>query len=213
MFHGNTLDVDGNIWAEFLTARGGDLAAANFMVQLLNTRGDPRLSQYFTANTAGAYIGLDQNNALVGPGPASQINLAVRRQLTFRQPVVTWAENQLIRAEAEFALNGAAAALPFVNAVRTAVGLAALAGPVTMQDIMQEKYIAQFQNIDVWNDYKRTCYPALARYGTAAEIPGRLPYASAERNANPNIPLPSAYPAGTTGVSALRNWNDPNACP
>ena len=212
-YHGGTLDVDGNIWAEFLTARGGDLAASNFMIQLLNTRADPRLNQYFTANSNGAFIGLDQNNALVGPGPASQINLATRRQLTFRQPVLTWAENQLIRAEAEFALNGSAAALPFVNAVRTAVGLGALPGPITLQDVMQEKYIVQYQNIDVWNDFKRTCYPTLTRYGTATEIPGRLPYASGERNANPNIPLPSAYPAGTTGSSALRNWNDPAACP
>ena len=212
-FHGGTLDVDGNIWAEFLTARGGDLAAADFMIQLLNNRADPRLSQYFTANTAGAFVGVNQNNQIVGTGPASAINLAVRRQLTFRQPIVTWAENQLIRAEAEFVLNGSAAALPFVNAVRTAVGLAALPGPITLTDVMQEKYIVQFQNIDVWNDYKRTCYPTLARYGTATEIPGRLPYASGERNTNPNIPLPSAYPSGTTGVSALRNWNDPNPCP
>ena len=27
---------------------------------------------------------------------------------------------------------------------------------------MTEKYIALFQNIEVWNDYKRTCLPALA---------------------------------------------------
>ena len=212
-FHGSTLDVDGNIWAEFLTARAGDLAAANTMIQELNTRGDPRLSQYFSPNSNGAFVGVDQNNNVVGTGPASAVNLAVRRQLTFRQPILTWAENQLIQAEANFVLNGSAAALPFLNAVRTAVGLTALPGPITLQDIMTEKWIVQYQNIDVWNDYKRTCFPTLARFGTAAEIPGRLPYASAERNANPNIPLPSAYPAGTTGASALRNWNDPNPCP
>lgn len=212
-FHGATLDVDGNIWAEFLTARAGDLAAANTMIQELNSRGDPRLSQYFSANSNGAFVGVDQNNAVVGTGPASAINLAVRRQLTFRQPILTWAENQLIQAEANFVLNGSAAALPFLNAVRTAVGLAALPGPITLQDIMTEKWIVQFQNIDVWNDYKRTCIPTLTRFSGAAEIPGRLPYASAERNANPNVPLPSAYPTGTTGASALRNWNDPNPCP
>jgi SusD/RagB-like outer membrane lipoprotein len=211
-FHGSTLDVDGNIWAEFLTARAGDIAAANTMVAALNSRSDPRLAAYYSPNSNGAFVGVDQNNVVVGTGPASAVNLPVRRALTFRQPILTWTENQLIRAEAEFALNGSAAALPFLNAVRTSVGLAALPGPITMTDIMTEKWIAQYQNIDVWNDYKRTCIPTLARYGTAAEIPGRLPYASAERNANPNIPLPSAYPAGTTGASALRNWNDPNPC-
>jgi hypothetical protein len=211
-YHGSTLDVDGNIWAEFLTARGGDIAAANTMVQALQSRGDPRLAAYFSPNPAGNFVGVDQNNVIVGTGPASAINLPVRRLLNFRQPLVTWAENQLIRAEAEFVLNGAAAALPFVNAVRASVGLGGL-GAVTLQDIMTEKWIAQFQNIDVWNDYKRTCIPTLARFGTAAEIPGRLPYASAERNANFNIPSPSAYPTGTTGSSQLRNWNDPNPCP
>lgn len=214
-FHGSTLDVDGNIWAEFLTARAGDLAAANTMVQALQSRGDPRLSEYFTANPAGAFIGVDQNNQVVGTGPASAINLAVRRLLPFRQPLVTWAENQLIRAEAEFVLNGPAAALPFVNAVRTAVGLGAL-GAVTLQDIMTEKWIAQFQNIDVWNDYKRTCLPAgIIPSGTATEVPGRIVYALAERNANANIPAPNVYPTGTSAAplaSAVRNWNDPNSC-
>lgn len=211
-FHGNTLDVDGNIWAEFLTARGGDIGAGHTLVQLLKDRNDPRLNQYFTTNnTTNTFIGLDQNNNVVGAGPASVVNLAVRRQLTFRQPIATWAENQLIMAEANFKLGNAAAALTNVNAVRTAVGLSAL-GAVTFQDIMLEKYIAQFQNIDAWNDYKRTCIPQLLRYQSATEIPGRLPYGSAERTANPNLPLPSAYPAGTTGTAPLRNWNDPTAC-
>jgi len=103
-----------------------------------------------------------------------------------------------------------------VNAVRTAVGLGAL-GTVTLEDVMLEKYIAQFQNIDVWNDYKRTCYPKeITPYSSATEVPGRLPYASAERNANPNIPLPTAYPVGTSAASIttskVRNWNDPNPC-
>jgi hypothetical protein len=211
-FHGSTLDVDGNIWAEFLTARAGDLGAGHTLVQLLKDRNDPRLSAYFTANAQGNFLGLDQNNNVVGTGQASVINLAVRRQLTFRQPIVTWAENQLILAEANFKLGNTGAALTNVNNVRTAVGMPALAS-VTFEEIMLEKYIAQYQNIDVWNDYKRTCVPTLKRYQTATEIPGRLPYGSAERTANPNMPLPSAYPAGTTGVAPLRNWNDPAACP
>jgi hypothetical protein len=156
--------------------------------------------------------GLNQNNTVVGAGPAAQINIPIRRALNFRQPIVTWAENQLIQAEARFQLGDVVGATANVNNVRTAVGMAPLA-VVTFADVMLEKYIAQFQNIDVWNDYKRTCIPTLARYQTAAEIPGRLPYGSAERTANPNLPLPTAYPALTTGSAPLRNWNDPNACP
>jgi hypothetical protein len=216
-FHGSTLDVDGNIWAEFLTARGGDIGAGATLVDLLKTRNDPRLSRYFTSNNAsGNFWGLNQNNQLVGAPAgevASVINIPIRRALTFRQPLVTWAENQLIIAEAQIQLGNEPAARTAVNNVRTAVGLAGLPGPVTLTDVMLEKYIVQFQNIDVWADYKRTCIPTLARYTGAAEIPGRLPYGSGERNANPNIPLPNQYPTGTTGSSALRNWNDPTACP
>jgi hypothetical protein len=136
----------------------------------------------------------------------------VRRAFTFRQPLVTWAENQLIMAEANYQLGNVAAALVNVNNVRTRVGMPVLAA-VTFDDVMLEKYIAQFQNIDSWSDYKRTCIPLVKPYLATPEVPGRLPYGSAERTNNPNLPLPSAYPTGTTGVSAVRNWNDPTACP
>lgn len=210
-FHGNTLDQDGNIWAEFLNSRQ-DLVAGHTLVQLLKDRNDPRLAAYFSPNLTGGFIGHNQNNQPVGTGSAAVINTTVRRAFNFRQPLVTWAENELILAETKFRLTGAAAALPHVNAVRTAVGLPTL-GSVTLNDVLAEKYIAMYQNIEVWNDYKRTCYPALTPFGTAAEVPGRLPYSSTERTANPNIPLPAAYPAGTTGPSPLRNWNDKDACP
>jgi starch-binding outer membrane protein, SusD/RagB family len=210
-FHGPTQDVDANIWAGFLSQRGGDIRAGHTLVQMLKDRNDPRLQAYFNPNAAGEFFGLSQNNTVVG-GPASEINSAVRRQFTFRQPIVTWAENQLIMAEAKFRLTGAAAALPHVNAVRQAVGMPALAS-VTFEDVMREKYIAMFQNIAVWSDYRRTCIPAITPFGTAAEVPGRIPYGSFERTNNPNFPLPSEFPAKTTGVSPLRNWNDPNACP
>ena len=100
-----------------------------------------------------------------------------------------------------------------MNAVRTAVGGLSTLTAVTLQDIMLEKYIAQFQNIDVWNDFKRTCFPLVKPYQNNAEVPGRLPYGSAERTANPNLPLPSEYPAKTTGAAQLRNWNDPDRLP
>jgi hypothetical protein len=211
LFHGSTQDVDGNIWAEFLTQRGGDIVAGNTLVQILKTRNDPRLTAYFTPNAAGDIIGHNENNVAVGTGAAAVINTAVRRQFTFRQPIITWAENQLIMAEAKFKLTGAGDALAHVNAVRTAVGLTAL-GAVTFEDVMTEKYIAMFQNIVVWSDFRRTCIPLVKPNGTAAEVPGRIPYGSAERTSNPNVPLPSAFPGTTTGASALRNWNDPTAC-
>jgi len=216
MFHGSVQDFDANVWAEFLLARQ-DIVAGNTLVQILTTRNDPRLLAYFDANAQGQVVGSDQNNVAVrptgcaAPCAPSVVNTTVRRQFTFRQPIVTWAENQLIMAEAKYMTGDSAGAVVHVDAVRTAVGMPAL-GNVSFNDVMTEKYIAMFQNIDVWSDFKRTCIPAVTPFGTAAEVLGRLPYGSAERTANPNLPLPSAYPAGTTGSSPVRNWNDPNPC-
>jgi hypothetical protein len=211
LFHGGVQDVDANVWAGFLAQRGGDIRAGHTLVQLLKDRNDPRLTAYFDANAAGGYFGRSQNAEVVG-GESSEIDSEVRRVFSFRQPIITWAENQLILAEAKFVLQGAAAALPHVNNVRAAVGLPAL-GSVTFEDVMHEKYIAMFQNIAVWSDYRRTCFPRLTPGPGADQVPGRIPYGSFERTNNPNIPLPSAFPAGTTGSAALRNWNDPQACP
>jgi hypothetical protein len=202
--HGATDNVDANIWAQFLRART-DITANQVFIDLLQRRNDPRLQRYFQA-VGGTFRGADQFGR--NGATAAVVNETARIPRDFRQPIVTWEENQLILAEARFRTGDLPGALQNVNAVRTAMGLTALTGPVTLQQIAEEKYVAMFQNIEAWNDYKRNCFPTLTPGGqnftSAAEIPGRLPYAFSERNANPNIPAPSAQPA--------RNWNDPNAC-
>ncbi len=99
-------------------------------------------------------------------------------------------------------------------------------GPKTiasLADIMEEKYVAMYQNIEVWNDYKRSCYPALAPVPNpsfANKVPGRLFYGTGEANANPNVPPRNVQlQTGGNVVSTppanpgFRNPNDPNACP
>jgi hypothetical protein len=196
-----------NIWYQFLTASGfgQDLVAGARLVDLMKARNDPRLSTYFVPNEAGGFGGLDVNSAT----PANQVS-ALNLQPEYRQPLITWAENQLILAEAKFQTGGgAAAALPHVNAVRQAAGLAPLsAAQVTLQSIMEEKYIALFQNVEAWSDYRRTCFPVLDPAGTATEVPGRVYYGQAEENANPNTPTVTQQDASNGG----RNPNDPTAC-
>ncbi|MBK5189038.1 MAG: SusD/RagB family nutrient-binding outer membrane lipoprotein [Gemmatimonadaceae bacterium] len=88
--------------------------------------------------------------------------------------LVTSDENSLILAEANFVLHGAAAAQPFLDQERASNGLSSI--PATLQSIMTEKYIALFQNIEVWNDYKRTCLPARTPFVNPSygnQIPGR----------------------------------------
>ena len=140
-----------------------------------------------------------------------------------RMPVITYAETQLIGAEAAFQTGGQGAAQPYLDAARaqrsfgargtTPITFTPLAPvPATLQNIMEEKYVTLFLNIEAWNDYKRTCLPALAPAPTALgstlpgtnPVPGRLPYGITEINANPHTP--NVSPVG-------RNANDPNPCP
>jgi len=205
-----------NIWYQFSqTSFGPDLVAGSALVDLMNERNDPRLPQYFERNSLGGFGGNDVNGATPSDD-VSQLNLDPTR----RQPLVTWAENQLILAEAKFVRQGAAAALPHLTAVRAAYGLAPVAA--TLQSIMLEKYVALFQNIEVWSDYKRTCIPALTPAPSAVfknKIPGRVYYGTTEHNVNPNIPSEAdqlskgGVRIGGPSVGGFRNPNDPNACP
>ena len=191
-----------NLWYQFMVIqRSGYTGAGAFMVNLLKSRNDPRLEEYYAPNSAGQIVGAPPGGGTVSASDVSSTRLAP----DFRQPMVTYAENQLIKAEAALHEGDAGTALAAYNAERTSQGVPT-AGSVTLADVMTEKYIALFQQIEPWNDYKRTCLPALTPANNAPAIPGRLLYPlSAERNANPNIPAPSEQP--------VRNWNDPNACP
>jgi starch-binding outer membrane protein, SusD/RagB family len=193
---------ESNLWWQFMIVqRAGDIAAGAFLVDLLQSTNDPRLSQYFAQNTTGQFIG-----APPGGGNADFSTISdTRLDPAFRQPILTFAENQLIRAEAALHEGNTGAAVAAYNAERTSQGVPTKSS-VTLTDVITEKYIALFQNgIEVWNDYKRTCLPKLTP-ARATGIPGRILYPlSAERNANPNVPPPDQQPA--------RNANDPNPCP
>ena len=201
-FHGQVIEQS-NLWSQFLNARQ-DIVAGNVFIQALIARSDPRLGVYFAPVTGTTYRGANQFGTAVGGSPSSEVG-AARRSPAYRQPFVSWAENQLIIAEAKFQLSDATA-ITNLNNVRTSVGLPALVGPITLADIMTEKWIVMFQNIEAWSDYRRTCIPVLSPGGTpvAAAIPGRLPYGLSERQNNPNVPAPAQQP--------VRNWNDPNPC-
>jgi hypothetical protein len=175
-----------------------EVAAGKVIVDMMKARNDPRLQDYFSVAGNGQYLGaapgadFDQN-------VQSQIS-ATRGAMGFRQPILTWAETRLIEAEAQYRAGHENEARSALNVERASVGLSPVgaSGSDLLVEILQEKYIALFQNPEVWNDYKRTCYPNLVP--VTQEQRGNIPprYLYDERGVNPNIP---ADPA--------RNWNDP----
>ena len=205
---------EANIWVQFSASTfGQDVVAGKFLADIMVGRSDPRLAQYFNKNPLGGYGGQDVN----APVPNNQVSSlgGTRHVATFRQPLITYQENQLILAEATHAVANDVAALAHLDSARAVVPLPALVGitgAALLDSIMTEKYVALFQNIETYNDYRRTCLPALTPFPTTEfgnKVPGRLFYGLAEENANPNIPAPSVQLAS----NGFRNANDPAACP
>ena len=91
--------------------------------------------------------------------------------------------------------------------MRARYGKTAIANP-TLADIMTEKYIILYQNLESWNDYKRTCLPVMHPARGKTVIPGRLYYGQTEEQTNPNTP-----PSSQQNLATVRNANDPAACP
>lgn len=202
-----------NMWAQFqVSSFGADLVAGSVLVDIMNAQGDPRLPEYFRVGaTAGStYKGFDVTSGATQPPGliATILGSARTNNASFRQPIITYDENQLIIAEASLqgSPSNIAAAAIALNAVRARFAKAAIAAP-TLTDIMNEKYILTFQNIEAWSDYRRTCIPALLPATGKLAIPARLYYGSTEAQTNPNTPSFADQQA------APRNENDPNPCP
>lgn len=209
-YHSQTQGEQNGWWQFYnLSGFGQDVVAGQFLADLMVARNDPRLAEYFAPSDPGPYGGTAPDLTESAAG-TSQLQ-GTRAVPDFRQPYVTWQENQLIQGEANFVLGNAAAATTNVNAVRASVGLPPTA-VTTLANVMEEKYIALFQNIEVFNDYKRTCYPPItpvANPSFGGVVPGRVFYAQSETNVNPNAPS-VAQQLATNG---FRNDNDPAPCP
>jgi starch-binding outer membrane protein, SusD/RagB family len=203
-YHSSASITESNVYLQFTSQWQDYLSAGKALLDLLQSTGDARLSEYFDPNSDGNFVGADPGEDIgVNPSPLSATHL----DGGFRQPLATWAENQLIIAEAANQTGDDLTARTSLNAVRADAGLAAVgsgvSGPALLQAIMTEKYIRLFQSPEAWSDYRRTCIPALTPAPGSSFIPARLVYPLSERNANTSIP----------DGGPLNNWNDPNPCP
>lgn len=194
-----------NIWWQFIARdRDSYMRPGKFLVDLMNSRSDPRRPEYFELNGLGGYG---------GAAPASGMNASVsnlgptRLDPAYAQPIVTWLETQAIIAETAYRGGNLTLARSALDAIRASYGAApigaSLSGAALLTKILEEKYIALFQNYEVYNDWKRTCYPNLvpANNNYQGNIPARFTYPVAERSSNPNVPV--------AGQQPRRNANDP----
>ena len=215
-FH-TKVTAERNMWSQFQVSSGfgTDLEAGKTLVDYMNARNDPRRAAYFCLNALGGYGG-DDFNVIVDPDSISNFAcLPPRFAADARIPYVSWAENELILAEAYAATGDTASARVHLNTELASVPLPAVASGLSaaaLRDtVMMEKYVALFQNIETINDYRRTCIPAVTPVSNGqgfSHVPGRLYYPQAERNTNTNIPDPS----GQLARHGFRNKGDVHAC-
>ena len=167
-----------NFLAVFVRERGGYITPNSFFVDLLESRSDSRLTEYFNADAD------DLSDELLESDNDPRI--------------VSAQENLLIWAEAAFRTGATGVAQTQLTAARALAGLGPV--PVSLGEILTEKYIALFQTLEPYNDYKRTCFPNIAP-NAGNTIPARLYYDSRDRQTNTSIPVATAQP--------VRNDNDP----
>ena len=185
-FTSNTNETNFYYQFQLTVGRGGYLIPDPLFVNLLGTRQDPRRQDYFNA---------------------AATNLSgTRLAPSYPQTFVSYDENTLIWAEAAYRTGDQVTALAKLNEERANHGLAAeaVAGPALLNEILTEKYIADFQlGHEAWNDYKRTCTPNFPPTQAGQKMPGRMYYDPNERFTNTNIP------AAGQGFNGSRNPNDP----
>lgn len=169
--------------------RGGYMGDNPFLINLLVSRNDPRLNDYF--DTAANYLS------------------STRNAPNYQQTFVSTTENLLIWAEAAFRTGDPATAIVKFQQYRALVGLSGNippAGPALLTEILTEEYINDFQlGEEAWNLYKRTCFPNLVPTVSTLKIPRRFYYDTGERQTNTNIP------AAGSGINAAFNQDDPAA--
>jgi len=210
-----TNNLEQNLFYQFLVgSRKGDVEPAALHINLAKQFNDQvLLAQLYAKNSSGDYVGSPPGSS-VG---SSVSNFAIAPD--YSMGLVTYSENILLDAEARYRLgdtgSGGVAAQD-LNAERLAYGETGSAVIPSgtnglLVGILEEKYLRNFLNPEVYFDYLRTCVPNLPLPSghTAAfnYIPSRFNYGYTETTTNPNVPAdPVAngnWPKHATGPAGV----------
>lgn len=195
-----------NQWYDFLSNRAGYIKMGKFFVDYLKTTNDPRLTYFVAQDENGGYSGLapeeSDKTAASDPGPA----VASPDSPT---PLATYVEAKFLEAEAQLRSGKAAEAAAAYNeavaaAVKRTTGSAIsaafkqqtaseTAASISLEKIINQKYVALFTSTESYNDWRRTGFPRLKPNQNSQQkaIPLRLPTSQEERNYNRNATVVS----------------------
>lgn len=183
---------------QFMEERG-DIRMGGTLINMLSSTDDPRLPFYAAEDGDGNYTGSDagsENTAASQPG-------SYNAGATAPSVLMSYSELKFIEAEAKFMLGQsgaqeayeaavAASVLKVTGSANTAWLDANINGvAVTLQSIIEQKYIAGYSTNQPYADFRRTGFPALslANGAVTGSIPTRFPYPQSELDYNTeNVP-------------------------
>jgi starch-binding outer membrane protein, SusD/RagB family len=177
-----------NLFYQFLIgSRAGDVEPSALHINLAKNLHDFNLlAELYNTNGLGQYVGSPAG--VSGGSNVSTFGLP----LDYSQGLVTYAENLLLRAEAEYRLGQPIPALADLTTEHVAYeGSAPVipgGGNGLLVGILQEKFVRLFLSPEVYFDYLRTCVPNVAlpanHSGGFQFVPARLPYGFTEATTN-----------------------------
>lgn len=190
--------------SQFVDQRGDIVMGKFFMDKLLDT-GDPRLEFYASLSDEGGYAG-----SL--PGVENTVGISFPGKFIASQSVavtsymMTYAECKFIEAEALLGSDTDAAAEAYKEGVLASIemvrgdtvgttawfdaNIAVETGStISLEKIIEQKYLANFGQVQPYNDYRRTGFPTGLATPEDATVPMplRFPYAQDEITYNSNI--------------------------
>ncbi|TZF85962.1 SusD/RagB family nutrient-binding outer membrane lipoprotein (plasmid) [Pedobacter sp. BS3] len=216
-----------------------------FYINLLSSMNDPRLPYQIdpvaTGADAGNYVGVTNDappKSLVNYSSIGSFYSAADAPLY----MLVYAEVPFIRAEAEFLKAGKVVNTNVINAYNAGIDASmamygitdaltintykasnqlSLSSATAYNQIMTQKYIANFLQFEPYNDFRRTGYPALTVNNEVypgeeldiepviPTIPVRFPYPSSERSYN-EANIPSSVPSAFLQALQIPVWWDNN---
>ncbi len=191
-----------NQWYAYNQQRGDYIKMGEFLVELLKANNDPRLPFYAALAPNGDYVGTpkDDVDSIATSNVGEYLN-----SLTAMIPLVSYTEMKFIEAEASLrSSNPGGAAIAYNEAVIASVTAVTGSAPdaafiaafasetgatITLEKIMDQKYIAMFGQIESYTDFRRTGFPSGVTpnmSGNITTIPVRFILPQNERLYNTN---------------------------
>ncbi|MFM9944890.1 MAG: SusD/RagB family nutrient-binding outer membrane lipoprotein [Bacteroidia bacterium] len=198
-----------NQWYAFTNVdRKGYIRMGAKLVNMMNSMSDPRLPFYCNLEDTTLYIG----------GPAGEAETITYGNYVStigkyyassdsKLPIITFVEAKFMEAESKINSDKAGAALAYNEAIIAHITKVTGAAPssayvlanatetalsITLEKIMNQKYIALFTQLEVYSDWRRTGFPMLTKAtGATREIPRRMVNVLEERQYNGNATIVS----------------------